>query len=224
MAIAAPRSPFMMGGGQVYTMGAQQPFDGGIGTHAGQMQATGGYDGSGINPGAAKPPVSATTPVPTTPLQPPSAPKQPAAPPPTFNATAENPMAALSTYQPQQKQGSYTAPTFQGSAQFEAGSYGAPTISTPTYQAGNTQAQQVSASPASAGQFDVSAFRPFADAVYSEATRQLDPQFQSQEAAFRQRMVNQGIQEGTPAFDTALGNFERSRNDAYSQARNQSLA
>ena len=47
---------------------------------------------------------------------------------------------------------------------------------------------------------------------------------QSQEAAFRQRMVNQGIQEGTPAFDTAYANFERSRNDAYSSARNQALA
>lgn len=221
MAIATSKPPFMMGGGQVYTMGAQQPFDGGSGPNAGQMQATGGYDGSGINPGGGfKPPVSATTPVPTTPVQPPASPTAA----PTFNATADNPMAALSTYQPQQKQGSYAAPTFQGSAQFEAGSYGAPTISTPTYQAGNTQAQQISANPASAGQFDVSAFRPFADAVYSEATRQLDPQFQSQEAAFRQRMVNQGIQEGTPAFDAALGNFERSRNDAYSQARNQSLA
>lgn len=197
----------------------------------------GGYDSSGINPGGGKirapmtaPPVSTSPGIPVAPLpaptQPPTAAQPPAAapPPPTFNATAENPMAALSTYQPQQKQGSYTAPTFQGSAQFEAGSYNAPTISTPAYQAGNTQAQQVSANPASAGQFDVSAFRPFADAVYSELTRQLDPQFQSQENAFRQRMVNQGIQEGTPAFDTALANFERSRNDAYSQARNQSLA
>ena len=77
---------------------------------------------------------------------------------------------------------------------------------------------------ATAGQFDVNAFRPFADAVYSEQTRQLDPQFQAQEASFRQRMVNQGIQEGTPAFDTAYANFERSRNDAYGSARNQALA
>lgn len=191
----------------------------------------GGYDSSGINPGGGKirapmtaPPVSTNPGIPVTPLPAPTQPPAAPPPPPTFNATADNPMAALSTYQPQQKQGSYAAPTFQGSAQFEAGSYGAPTISTPAYQAGNTQAQKVSANPASAGQFDVSAFRPFADAVYSEATRQLDPQFQSQENAFRQRMVNQGIQEGTPAFDSAYANFERSRNDAYSQARNQSLA
>lgn len=70
----------------------------------------------------------------------------------------------------------------------------------------------------------MSAFRPFGDAVYNEQKRHLDPQFQAQEADFRQRMVNQGIQEGTPAFDKAYANFERSRNDAYSSARNQSLA
>lgn len=219
MAIATSKPPFMMGGGQIYTLGGKAALDGGL-------PETGGYNSSGINPGGmfTPPPIKATPAVPPAPVQPPAS--QPAQPAPqqSFDATAANPMAPMSTYQPQQKQGSYAAPTFQGSAQFEAGSYNAPTISTPAYQAGNTQAQQVSANPASAGQFDVSAFRPFADAVYSEATRQLDPQFQSQENAFRQRMVNQGIQEGTPAFDAALANFERSRNDAYSQARNQSLA
>jgi hypothetical protein len=85
-------------------------------------------------------------------------------------------------------------------------------------------AGHVGAGQATAGNFDIANFRPFGDAVYSEATRQLDPQFASQEAAFRQRMVNQGVQEGTPAFDAAYGNFERSRNDAYSSARNQALA
>ena len=92
------------------------------------------------------------------------------------------------------------------------------------YQGGGAQAQTVGTQNATAGQFDVDAFRPFADAVYSEQTRQLDPQFQAQEASFRQRMVNQGIQEGTQAFDTAYANFERSRNDAYGSARNQALA
>ena len=48
-------------------------------------------------------------------------------------------------------------------------------MANPNYQAGNTSAQQVGAQNATAGQFDVNAFRPFADAVYSEATRQLDP-------------------------------------------------
>ena len=58
---------------------------------------------------------------------------------------------------------------------YNAQSSSAPQISAPNDQAGNTQAQQVGAQNARAGQFDVNAFRPFADAVYSEATRQLDP-------------------------------------------------
>lgn len=220
MATGAQRPPFMMGGGQIFTVGGTEN---GFGTSIGGP----GYDGSGINPGGGAikpPPVSATPAVPTTPVQPPQMQQPAAQPPQNFNATEANPLAALSTYQMQPKQGSYTAPAFQGQAQFEPGNYGAAAVPAANYTAGNTQAQQVSATPASAGQFDVQAFRPFADAVYSEATRQLDPQFQSQEAAFRQRMVNQGFQEGTPGFDAALANFERSRNDAYSSARNQSLA
>jgi hypothetical protein len=39
----------------------------------------------------------------------------------------------------------------------------------------SVQAPGVGAQQASAGRFDVEAFRPFADAVFSEATRQLDP-------------------------------------------------
>ena len=88
----------------------------------------------------------------------------------------------------------------------------------------SVQAPGVGAQQASAGRFDVEAFRPFADAVFSEATRQLDPMMQQREADFRQRMVNQGLAEGTEAYDKAFANFSRERNDAYSSARNQSLA
>lgn len=77
---------------------------------------------------------------------------------------------------------------------------------------------------ANAGRMDVEAFRPFADSVYSEATRQLDPMMQQREADFRQRMINQGLQEGTEAYDKAFANFSRERNDAYGSARNQALA
>lgn len=89
---------------------------------------------------------------------------------------------------------------------------------------GPQMAPQAGLATASAGNFDVQAFRPFADAVYSEATRQLDPMMQQREADFRQRMVNQGLQEGTEAYDKAFANFSRERNDAYGSARNQSLA
>ena len=209
----------------------------------GMNNATAGYNGGGIMAGQ---PAQPSTPVqppagpmPTIPQgnTPPTTPVQP--PQQDFSATAANPLSALPTYQPQQRQANYQAPTFQGQANYQAGnitapqvqtpnyaaqSASAPQINVPSYQAGNTQAGQVSAQNASAGQFDVNAFRPFADAVYSEASRQLDPQFQAREAQFRQQMVNQGIQEGTSAWDAAFANFDRSRNDAYSQARNQALA
>lgn len=185
----------------------------------------GGVPRPPTTPPATTPPVTAppvTTPA--TPSTPVPAPQQ------DFSPTAQNPLAPLNNYQPQQLSGSYQAPAFQGqsnyqpqSSQIGAASYSPQTSGQP-YQAGSTQAQSVGFDPARAGQFDVNAFRPFADAVYSEATRQLDPQMQAREAQFRQQMVNQGIQEGSDAWNNAFANFSRDRNDAYSQARNQSLA
>jgi hypothetical protein len=67
-------------------------------------------------------------------------------------------------------------------------------------------------------------YQPFADAAYTESTRRLDPQFAQADATFRQQMVNQGLSEGTEAYDKAFANFSRDKNDAYSSARNQSLA
>lgn len=211
---------------------------------AGGVGSGGGYDSSGINPGAGSPaPAPITPPAGPMPMIPPgNTPPTTPVQPPSLGPTAESPLAPLGDYQAQQRQSSYQAPAFQGASSYQAGSYDAPQVATPqlsqynagqysapqvaqqNYQGGNTQAQGVQSQNATAGQFDVNAFRPFADAVYSEQTRQLDPQFQAQEAQFRQRMVNQGIQEGTPAFDTAYANFERSRNDAYGSARNQALA
>ena len=108
-----------------------------------------------------------------------------------------------------------------GAPQYQAQAPNVPGIA---QQPANVTAANVGAERASAGQFDANAFRPFSDAVYSEATRQLDPMMQQREADFRQRMVNQGLQEGTEAYDKAFANFSRERNDAYGSARNQALA
>lgn len=62
-------------------------------------------------------------------------------------------------------------------------------------------------------------FDLFRDNAYQQAARALDPQWQQQEAAFRQRMIGQGLSEGTEAYNTAWDQFSRSRNDAYDQAR-----
>lgn len=66
-------------------------------------------------------------------------------------------------------------------------------------------------------------FDRFSDAIMAEQNRYLNPMLDAREAQFRQRMVNQGIVEGTEAFDRAFANFSRERNDAMSSARNQAL-
>ncbi len=69
---------------------------------------------------------------------------------------------------------------------------------------------------------DMSAtMQPYVDQAYQQATRTLDPQWQQQSAAFDQQMVNQGIQPGSAAYNTAKQQFDQSKNDAYSQAQAQ---
>lgn len=62
------------------------------------------------------------------------------------------------------------------------------------------------------------------DALYNRSTRMLDPQFQQAEARERDRLANQGFQTGTAAYDTAMGNFDRSKNNAYGDARDRAIA
>jgi hypothetical protein len=63
----------------------------------------------------------------------------------------------------------------------------------------------------------------YTDQAYGEATRQLDPQWQQNQASFDQQMVNRGIAPGSAAYDQARSDFDRSRNDAYGQARGQAM-
>lgn len=56
------------------------------------------------------------------------------------------------------------------------------------------------------------------DALYGQYTRQLDPRFSQQENQLRSTLANRGLVEGSEAWNSELGNFERSRNDAYNQA------
>jgi phage gpG-like protein len=66
-----------------------------------------------------------------------------------------------------------------------------------------------------------SGFQPYIDNAYSQATRQLDPQWQQQQATFDQQMVNKGIAPGSAAYDQAKTAFDQSKDDAYAQARSQ---
>lgn len=62
------------------------------------------------------------------------------------------------------------------------------------------------------------------DALYGQYTSRLDPRFAQQEADLRARLATQGITEGSEAYDRAMGNFGRERNDAYGSALNQAVA
>lgn len=62
-------------------------------------------------------------------------------------------------------------------------------------------------------------FQSYIDNAYDQQTRQLDPQWQQAQQQFDQSMVNRGLAPGSAAYDSALADFNRSREDAYSNAR-----
>jgi hypothetical protein len=57
------------------------------------------------------------------------------------------------------------------------------------------------------------------DSAYQSATNRLDPQFQSQANQLEISLRNKGLRPGDQAYDSAMANFGRTRNDAYEQAR-----
>lgn len=61
------------------------------------------------------------------------------------------------------------------------------------------------------------------EALYSRYTSRLDPKFQQEEQALRSQLMNRGLVEGSEAWKTQMDAFGRGRNDAYSQARDNSI-
>lgn len=64
-----------------------------------------------------------------------------------------------------------------------------------------------------------SGFQPYIDTAYQQATRELDPQWSDAKTQFDQDMVNRGLAPGSAAYDAAYANFNRSKEDAYNNAR-----
>jgi hypothetical protein len=62
------------------------------------------------------------------------------------------------------------------------------------------------------------------DAAYKSQTQYLDPQFNQQEESLRQSMADQGIEEGSPAFSRAMGDFDRQKQQAYQSAQSQAVS
>ncbi len=57
------------------------------------------------------------------------------------------------------------------------------------------------------------------DAIYGRATSRLDPQWEQRSDQLESKLVAQGLRPGDPAYDQAIENQGRQRNDAYQQAQ-----
>lgn len=60
-----------------------------------------------------------------------------------------------------------------------------------------------------------------ADAAYNTATRYLDPQYARQEEALSAKLANQGITQGSEAYNNAMDSFNETKSKAYDTARNE---
>ncbi|MBR8157134.1 tail fiber domain-containing protein [Burkholderia cenocepacia] len=61
------------------------------------------------------------------------------------------------------------------------------------------------------------------DAAYSAQTQYLDPRFSQGQTSLESQLANQGLTPGSQAYDNAMKNFNLSKNQAYSDASNQSI-
>jgi hypothetical protein len=74
------------------------------------------------------------------------------------------------------------------------------------------------------GRSDLNGIRGNAqDALYARNTKYLDPQFERGEDKLRTRLANQGVVEGSEAYKNAYDDFSRSKDMAYSGARNDAV-
>lgn len=72
--------------------------------------------------------------------------------------------------------------------------------------------------------FDQASVGDVADQSYAAQTARLDPQWQEKEGQEYTRLANQGLSAGGEAYDANMRNFNQARNDAYGQARQQSIS
>jgi len=62
------------------------------------------------------------------------------------------------------------------------------------------------------------------DALYGRATSRLDPQFEQQQRQLETSLANKGIAIGSEAWNRAMDQFSRARNDAYAGARSDAIS
>lgn len=61
------------------------------------------------------------------------------------------------------------------------------------------------------------------NAAYAAQTQYLDPRFSQGQTSLESQLANQGFTPGSQAYDNAMKNFNLSKNQAYSDAANQSI-
>lgn len=62
------------------------------------------------------------------------------------------------------------------------------------------------------------------DALYNQATSRLDPQFDLEQKQLETQLINKGITQGSAAWNNALDQFGRTKNDAYTSAENNAVS
>lgn len=61
------------------------------------------------------------------------------------------------------------------------------------------------------------------DALYGRSTQRLDDQFGRREEDLRSQLLNRGLREGTQAYNDAMLDFGRERQDSYADARDRAI-
>jgi len=61
------------------------------------------------------------------------------------------------------------------------------------------------------------------DSAYGQASSRLDPQWSQREEQQKSQLIAQGLDPSSEAYQREMGNFERSRNDAYTSAMNSAI-
>lgn len=61
------------------------------------------------------------------------------------------------------------------------------------------------------------------DSIFGQATSRLDPMWNRRESQLDSRLINQGLDPSSEAYKNSMGDFSRSRNDAYQGALNSAI-
>src|SRR4029450_11953869 len=62
------------------------------------------------------------------------------------------------------------------------------------------------------------------NAMYTQATSRLDPQWQQQQSQLESQLANKGITAGSSGYQQAMDQFQRQKTDAYNQAQQSAYA